>query len=164
MEEIARICAYLTKLGATLIGDLTDADLAVPSTPNGKTAGWLLGHLCVSGDFVRRKCGAPPFAPKEWGPKFAPGTQPSGASSGYPAMAELRTAFESIYGDLALMLPTMSADLLAAPSPFEGLPDGPLQNARKQFPTLGAFLTWIMTGHLAYHLGQLSEWKASRAK
>lgn len=164
MENIARACAHLTKLGVGLIGDLTDSDLAAPSAPNGKTAGWLLGHLCVSGDFVRRKCGAPPFTPKEWGAKFAPGTQPFSSASDYPPMMELRTTFERVYGDLARIAPTLSSDLLAGPSPFEALPDGVLQQVRARFPTLGSFLTWIMTGHLGYHLGQLSEWKATRKK
>lgn len=156
MENIARSSAHLVKLGETLIRDLTDADLATPSKPNGKTAGWILGHLCVTGDFIRRKCGATPLTPKEWGPKFTLGTQPSAESSDYPPMAELRAAFENVYADLAKLAPTLSDETLAEPSPFE--------QARDRFPTLGSFLTWLMTGHLGYHLGQLSEWKATRGK
>lgn len=162
MEDAARACAHLSKLGVELIRDLTDSDLSSRSAPNGKTAGWLLGHLCVSGDFVRRKCGGAPFTPKEWGAKFAPGTQPYSSASDYPPMAELRTAFEKVYNDLASIAPATPQDLLAGPAPFERLPDGALQQARTRFPTFGAFLTWIMTGHLGYHLGQLSEWKAGR--
>jgi hypothetical protein len=156
MENVSRSCAQLTKLGGTLIGDLTDADLASPSTPNGKTAGWLLGHLCVTGDFVRRKSGGTPLTPKEWGPKFTMGTKPSVVAADYPPMVELRTAFENVYGDLIKIAPTISPEVLAGPSPFQQTAD--------RFPTLGAFLTWIMTGHLGYHLGQLSEWKATRGK
>jgi hypothetical protein len=154
MENISRSCAQLTKLGETLISDLTDSDLASPSTPDGKTAGWLLGHLCITGDFVRRKSGAAPLTPKEWGPKFTIGTKPSTVAADYPPMAELRTAFEKVYGDLVKIAPTISPEILSGPSPFEQVSD--------RFPTLGAFLTWIMTGHLGYHLGQLSEWKATR--
>src|SRR6266540_4588682 len=108
MENAARTCAHLTKLGGSLIGDLTDADSARATTSDGKTAGWLLGHLCITGDFVRRKCGAAPMTPKEWGPKFNMGTQPSTVASDYPPMAELRTAFEKVYADLAAMAPTIS--------------------------------------------------------
>jgi hypothetical protein len=156
MENASRTCAHLTKLGVSLIGDLTDADLALPSTPNGKTAGWLLGHLCITGDFIRRKSGASPLTPKEWGPKFTIGTKPSTVAADYPPMAELRTAFENVYSDLAKLAPTLSAELLSAPGPFE--------QVRDRFPTHGAFLSWMMSGHLGYHLGQLSEWKATRKK
>jgi hypothetical protein len=156
MESAARSCAHLTKLGQSLIGDLTDADLAAPSTPGGKTAGWLIGHLCITGDFVRRKAGARPLTPKEWGPRFTIDTKPSAIASDYPPMAELRTAFENVYGDLIKLGPTLSSEILSGPSPFE--------QVRDRFPTMGAFLTWIMTGHLGYHLGQLSEWKATQRK
>jgi hypothetical protein len=30
-----------------------------------------------------------------------------------------------------------------------------------KFPTFGHFATYIMTGHLGYHLGQLSAWRAA---
>lgn len=152
MEEASRICAHLTKLGESIISGLTDDDLALPSAPNGKTAGWLLGHLCITGDFVRRKSGAAPMTPKDWGPKFNMGTTPSGTASDYPPMSELQSAFRNVYADLARIAPTLSADLLAGPAPFEPV--------RDRFPTFGAFLSWIITGHLGYHLGQLSEWKA----
>ena len=156
MHDISRSCAHLTKLGESLIGDLTDGDLAAPSTPNGKTAGWLVGHLCITGDFIRRKSGGTPMTPKEWGPKFNMGTKPSTLTSDYPPMSELRTAFKNVYADLAKLAPTLSEELLAGPAPFEPV--------RDRFPTFGSFLSWIMTGHLGYHLGQLSEWKANRAE
>jgi hypothetical protein len=156
MENASRTCAHHTKLGVELIGDLTDADLASPSSPNGKTAGWLLGHICITGDFIRRKSGGAPLTPKEWGPKFTIGTKPSSVALDYPPMAELRTAFEKVYSDLVKLAPTLSTELLSAPGPFE--------QVRDRFPTHGAFLSWIMTGHLGYHLGQLSEWKATRKK
>ena len=82
------------------------------------------------------------------------GTKPSTVAADYPPMAELRTAFEKVYGDLINIAPKISPEILAGPSPFE--------QVRDRFPTLEAFLTWIMTGHLGYHLGQLSEWKATR--
>src|SRR6266542_4974471 len=156
MEDIARVCAQLTKLGGSLINDLTDSDLAASSGPHGKTAGWLLGHLCITGDFVRRKCGRAPLTPKEWGPKFNMGTQPSSVASDYPPMGELRSAFEKVYADLAAMAPTISAEVLAGATPFEP--------ARARFPTMGAFATCVMTGHLGYHLGQLSGWRVARNK
>lgn len=155
MQDISNACAHLTKLGESLTADLTDSDLASQSTPNGKTAGWLVGHLCITGDFIRRKSGGAPLTPKDWGPKFNMGTTPSTNSSDYPPIAELRAAFKNVYADLTRIAPKLPADLLASPCPFELV--------RDRFPTFGSFLTWMMTGHLGYHLGQLSEWKAPRS-
>ena len=153
MKDAATICTHLLSYARPLLADLGDEHLATPAATSGKTAGWLIGHLCVTGDFMRRKSGRPPLTPKEWGPKFGPGTQPSRAREDYPSRDALRTAFEGIYDDLIALAPTLSAETLAAPSPFEP--------GRARFATAGSFLTWIMTGHLGYHLGQLYGWRCA---
>ena len=163
MEAAARTCTHLLGVARGLVADLGDADAAAPAAPTGKTPGWLLGHLSVSGDFVRRKFGAAPLTPKDWGPKFGPGTQPSHSPPDYPPMTELRAVFDGVYADLALIAPAISVDALSGPSPFANVSVAPeLALARDAFPTLGAFASWIMTGHFAYHLGQLSGWKEAR--
>jgi hypothetical protein len=86
-------------------------------------------------------------------PTFAPESQPSRDRALYPSMQELRTAFGEVYRDLAAIAPGLSAEVLAA--------DNPLAYSRARFPTFGEFLTYIMTGHLGYHLGQLSGWRAA---
>lgn len=153
MKDAATICRHLLTYAELTLPDLTDEHLALASETNGKTAGWILGHLCVTGDFVRRKCGRPPMTPKEWGPKFTIGSKPGLARDDYPRMDELRTAFVNIYRDLAEFTPTLSAEQLASPSPFEP--------GRNRFPTTGEFFQWVLTGHLGYHLGQLYGWRSA---
>lgn len=153
MKDAANICRHLLTYAELTIPDLTDEHLALVSEANGKTAGWILGHLCVTGDFIRRKSGRPPLTPKEWGPKFTIGSKPSRVREEYPPMEELRTAFLRIYADLADAAPTVPRELLDGPSPF------PAGAAR--FPTMGEFMTWILTGHLGYHLGQLYGWRSA---
>jgi hypothetical protein len=153
MKDAALICTHLLTYARPMLADLGDEHLALPAATSGKTAGWLIGHLSITGDFVRRKSGRPPLTPKDWGPKFGPGTQPSRARDDYPTMDELRTAFEGIYNDLISVAPTIPPEQLAAPSPFE--------SGRARFATAGEFMTWIMTGHLGYHLGQLYGWRSS---
>jgi hypothetical protein len=152
MQATSSICLHLIGYADKLFIDLTDEHLALASERGVKTAGWLIGHLCVTGDYTRRKIGRPPLTPKDWGPKFGPGTSPSRSRQDYPDMNALRAAFYGIYRDLAAVAPTLAPDLLATPNPFEP--------ARFRFATLGDFTTWIMTGHLGYHLGQLSEWRS----
>jgi hypothetical protein len=153
MNDAATICTHLLSYARPLLADLSDEHVAIPASTSGKTAGWLIGHLCVTGDFMRRKGGRPPLTPREWGPKFGPGTQPSRIRQEYPPMDDLRTAFEGIYEDLIVFAPTVLPEQLAAPSPFEP--------GRARFPTYGSFLTWIMSGHLGYHLGQLYGWRGA---
>lgn len=153
MRTSAELCTYLLGYAAPSLADLTDDHLALAPMPNAKTAGWILGHLCVSGDYVRRKCGRPPLTPKEWGPKFAPGTQPSRVATEYPPMAELTTVLDAVYRDLAAIAPTLSDELLNGVNPLE--------YSRHRFPTARGFFSHIMTSHLGYHLGQLSGWRAA---
>lgn len=153
MKDASAICLQLLSYAGPLVTDLGDEHLALAAANNGKTAGWLIGHLCITGDFVRRKAGRPPLTPKEWGPKFTIGTQPPRAREDYPDMDALRTAFDAIYRDLAAAAPTLTPEVLAAPNPFEP--------GRARFPTFGEFLTWVMTGHLGYHLGQLYGWRGA---
>jgi len=153
MNSVATVCRYLVTYAEPSLSDLTDEHLALSPTGEGKTAGWILGHLCVTGDYVRRKCDRPPLTPKSWGPRFAPESRPSTDRRDYPSMHELTSAFAAVYRDLAAIAPDVSAELLAAPNPLE--------YTRNRFPTFGEFLVYIMSGHLGYHLGQLSGWRAA---
>ena len=132
---------------------LDDSHRALEPVPGTKTAGWILGHLTITGDFGRRLCGLSPIAPREWRAMFAPGTTPNGDAATYPPMGEMIAAFRTIYRDLADHAPGSTAEALAAPNPFEP--------ARPVFPTGRDFLRYLLTGHLAYHLGQLSIWRAA---
>ena len=153
MKEAALICRHLLTYAELTLPDLTDEHLALVSETNGKTAGWIIGHLCVTGDFLRRKSGRPPMTPREWGPKFTIGSKPSRVRDDYPAMEELRSTFMKIYRDLAECAPDLPAELLAGPTPFEP--------GRSRFPTMRDFMTWVLTGHLGYHLGQLYGWRSA---
>ena len=153
MKTIANVCTHLIAYGEPSIADLTDEHLALCPAPGAKTAGWILGHLAVSGDYVRRKCGCTPMTPKEWGPRYAPGTQPAIDRAQYPSMNELRDAVRNIYKDLAVIGPSIPNEVLAAPTS--------LSYVRDAFPVFGDFVCHIMTGHLGYHLGQLVEWRSA---
>ncbi len=153
MKNAAHVCAYLVNYARPSIADLGDEHLALEPAPNAKTAGWILAHLCVTGDYVRRKLGSAPMTPKAWGASFAPGTKPSAVASDYPRMTELRDTFERVYLDLAAVAPTVPVTVLEQVNPLE--------LTRDRFPTAGQFFTYIMTGHLGYHLGQLSGWRAA---
>ena len=137
------------------LAGLEDAHRGLEPMPGLKTAGWLVGHLVITGDFARKLCGRPPLVPKEWRPLFSPGTSPGRDVGAYPPMQDLVAAFQAVYRDLIAGAPAASSETLAAPNPYEP--------ARGAFPTAGSFVVYILTGHLGYHLGQLSIWRAAAA-
>ncbi|MGH7656426.1 MAG: DinB family protein [Gemmatimonadaceae bacterium] len=153
METIARQCRYLTTLAAPVVADLTDAHRALEPSPGTKTAGWLVGHLAVTGDFARRLCGADTLCPKEWRALFNPGTHPSFDSGDYPPMRELTDALVSVYSGLSDAALRADAAALHAQNPF--VP------ARHALPTSGDFAAYLMTGHFGHHLGQLLTWRSA---
>lgn len=155
MRAAAIQSAFLLQQYERWFQDLGDAHRAQALVPGGKTAGWLLGHLVVTGDFARRLCGLAPLAPKDWRPLFAPGTTPSPDAASYPPMAALIATCRAVYQDLAARTADAPAETLAVPNPFEP--------ARGAFPTAADFVRYIMTGHFGYHLGQLSGWRAAAA-
>jgi hypothetical protein len=149
-ETIAAQCRYLLYTAESMLDGLGDEHAALEPTPGNKSAGWILGHLCITGDFARRLCGRKPIGPVEWRETFQPGTHASGVVS-YPAMDELCKKFREIYADLCDAYMTVDQSTLLIQNPFEP--------ARPAFPTANEMVPYIMTGPLGYHLGQLGDWR-----
>jgi hypothetical protein len=67
-------------------------------------------------------------------------------------MSELCENLKAVYRDLCAIVPSADPELLSKPHPYEA--------GRVDFPTAGDFVAYLMSGHLAYHLGQLVTWRA----
>jgi hypothetical protein len=63
-----------------------------------------------------------------------------------------RTA-RDVYRDLCDAAATADPASLAVETPYAPV--------RADMPTADIFVRYLMTGHLAYHLGQLTEWRAA---
>ena len=63
MQATVEQSTYLLALAEPVLTQLDDSHRALEPMPGAKTAGWLVGHLAISGDFARRLCGRPRFAP-----------------------------------------------------------------------------------------------------
>ncbi len=153
MQSSAAQCRHLLEQSNLILAGLGDSHLALEPQAGTKTAGWIVGHLAVTGDFARRLCGQPPLCPKEWRPLFSAGSQPSVERADYPAMAELCSAFRAVYSDLSTAALAADASKLAAENPYAP--------SRASFPTAGDFVAYLLAGHLGYHLGQLVAWRAA---
>ena len=153
MQPSIRQGHYLLSLADPILAGLGDLHLALEPEPGAKTAGWIIGHLAVTADFARRLCGRSPMCPAEWRALFNPGTQPSHDPSAYPPMATLCDALRRTHADLLNAGTVAGPELLAAANPYAP--------GRDAFPTAGDFAAYIMSSHLAYHLGQLVAWRAA---
>jgi hypothetical protein len=153
MDHAVAQCRELLDQSALLFRGLADSHRAFEPQPGAKTAGWLIGHLCVTGDFARRLCGRPPICPKEWRALFNPGSQPSTDPESYPAMTALQDTFRAVYTDLCDAAVAADAATLANENPYAP--------GREHFPTAGDFVAYLAAGHLGYHLGQLATWRAA---
>ena len=151
IEAFVPQCRYLQTVADGMLGDLRDEHSYLEPVPGNKTAGWLLGHLCITGDFARRLCGRKPICPREWRTTFMPGTTATAEGTMYPPMVDLTSRFREVYSDLCDAAMSPDEAVLSAPNLFEA--------ARAAFPTGREFVPYIMTGHLAYHLGQLGDWR-----
>lgn len=145
-------CRHLLTTYGPLLDGLDDSHRVNQPTPEGKTAGWLVGHLAVTGDFGRRLCGAKPICPAEWRARFNPGTKPSTNAADYPPMQEMVARLREVYADLPHSFESAGEKLTV---------ENPFAPGRASFPTSGDFAAYLMTGHLGYHLGQLYGWRAA---
>ena len=68
-------------------------------------------------------------------------------------MTVLCETFRAVYTDLIVAAAEADPALLAKPNPVD--------RARAPFPTCGDFVAYIVSSHLAYHLGQLFSWRAA---
>lgn len=144
---------YLMAQAESILSGLDDTHLALEPRPGTKTAGWLIGHLAVTGDFGRRLCRRTPICPVEWRAVYNPGTHPPNDTSAYPSLVVLCDAFRAVYADLGVAALEVEPEALTAVNPFAP--------SRAGFPTAGEFVAYLLTGHLAYHLGQLVAWRAA---
>ena len=144
---------YLLTLAESILDGLDDSHRALEPLTGTKTAGWLVGHLAVSGDYARRLCGRAPLCPASWAESYRPGSVPSDRPDDYPSMSTLIDAIRSVYRDLCMAVVEAESEALEAPNPYEPAADA--------FPTVRDFVAYLMTGHLGYHFGQLTAWRAA---
>ena len=153
MHDSVTQCRFLIREMEEITSDLNDEHRALQARPGTKTAGWLIGHIAVTGDYGRRLCGRAPLCPKEWRAIFNPGSQPSPNAEEYPSMQLLLRTAHDVYRDLCEAALNADPASLAIENPFAP--------GRADFPTAGVFVRYLMSGHLAYHLGQLTEWRSA---
>ena len=95
--------------------------------------------------------GLEPNCPTEWGELFGNGSTPTDDASRYPDRATLLAKLKEQHERVAKAYEAEDDASLAGEFPIEPL--------RQAFPTIGDGFNFLLVGHEALHLGQLSAWR-----
>ncbi|MEM7576420.1 MAG: DinB family protein [Planctomycetota bacterium] len=144
----------LGDIPADRFGRLPAADVGVVPTNH---PAWVYGHLGLYGPHILTFLGDERAdrlaAPDGWVPLFGMGSTCSNDVEGthYPPMSEIVEQFNRSYE--AALDATQRAD----DAVFEKAQ--PREDLRERFPTVGAFVNFMLTTHVALHVGQVSAWR-----
>lgn len=131
-----------------LTRDLSDEEYFTPAVPDANHAGWILGHIAVSEDFMVGKItGTGMRLPKTTHERFNGRSQCYADPTKYPARKEIDEMFRVARARTIEGLTSFNENKWGDQSP-EGVP-------KDFFPTLGAI--WSMIGtHSFWHIGQIA--------
>ncbi|MEQ9616578.1 MAG: DinB family protein [Phycisphaerales bacterium] len=138
-------------------GLLNGVDAAKAGTkPDGvdcNTPTFVLGHLAVYPDMILQMLGEPHETNEQYQNWFKHGVecQDDPDNTIYPPLSEVLARFKSRSEAAIAALEKADDELLASVNPNE--------NMRERLPTIGAMATFLLSAHVAFHLGQLSTWR-----
>ncbi len=117
---------------------------------------FVFGHLGLYPARVFSLTGGDPKpveAPAGWNDLFKAGVECRDDVDGtiYPSMEQITTQFFKAHEAAANYLRTLDDAKLLAVNPNEAM--------RERFPTVGALVSFLMSGHVMSHMGQISAWR-----
>ena len=135
----------------TLVHDLSDQQMVRQPQRVVNHPAWTLGHLAASSNHLAKMLGLESTFPAAWAEAFKTGAVPSGNAADFPTkdalLAELATQHERVTEALKT----------ADPALFDR--EHPSEGARKRFPTIGDYATFLISSHEGSHLGQIAAWR-----
>ncbi len=151
-EQETKIYRFQQGYAEGLLKDLDASKAFELICADGVSPAWIIGHLALVSNHVTAMLGGTPKVDTEaWGPLFGGGSVAAADGAGYPTWDELQAAFREGHGLITAAVEGATAEQLAQPNPVEMLREG--------LPTMGDFLSFVTTSHVALHLGQLSTWR-----
>jgi len=152
LEQEVKVYQFMLGYGEMVLADIAEEDCTKLICEGGVSPAWIIGHLGFVANRILALCGGEPKIDFDaWQPLFGGGTKPTEAAEGYPSWDELKDTWRQGHADLAAIAPTVSAEQLSQPNPNDRM--------KEALPTIEDFLSFVLTGHDAMHLGQLSTWR-----
>lgn len=112
---------------------------------------WSLGHLVTAAHGLCQLVGIESSLPDGWAETFKAGTPPDPDPTANPSKDELLAQHRGYHDRISQALPGLDTATLATPHPKEEM--------RPYFPTIGAQVVFMLTGHEMDHLGQIAAWR-----
>ncbi len=151
LDSEIKINRFMVGYCRMLVEGLADERLAEQPLPGVNHPAWILGHLAFSADRAAGLLGGGKVLSPDWVALFGPGSKPKAVRGDYPGKDELLHAVEHHFERARQQAAAATAELLAQPStnPY----------TKEALPTLQDAVTFLLTGHLGLHLGQLATWR-----
>lgn len=152
LENEITINKFLVGYGHMLVDDLDDARLADQPVEGINHPAWILGHLT----FVAHRAkvlitGGEVDLPEAFVKQFGPGSKLTADRKDYPSKVELVRMLDESHDQLQRAAAAATPEVLAKPSQHPRTKD--------KLPTINELVAFLMTGHFAVHLGQLTTWR-----
>lgn len=142
---------FLVEYTRNLVAGVDDSRLADQPLPGVNHPAWLLGHLAFAADGAGTFLGQPRQLDDAWKQKFGGGSVVSNVRSEYPDKDTLLRIFEERNAAAGQLMQSVTPEQYQAPNPHARL--------KESLPQAGQAVAFLMTSHLAIHLGQLSSWR-----
>jgi len=153
LNSAITINRFLLGYARMLMADIPAERMTEQPMPNVNHPAWILGHLAFSADRAIRVLGGEMLLTEEWAKPFLPGSQLSSQRSDFPSREELLQNLTRCFERAQQLAAAATPELLARPNP------NPNAQMRAGLPTIEDAVAFLLTGHLAAHLGQLSMWR-----
>jgi hypothetical protein len=151
LESEIQVNKFLLGYGLTLIRDIADERWTEQPMAGVNHPAWILGHLAWAADGALEKLGGQKSLPADWPDLFKAGSKPTATRSHYPSREALLHAVENNYQQLRKLAAAATPEQLAAPTTHP--------RAKDALPTLKEMASFLLTGHVGVHMGQLSSWR-----
>jgi len=152
LTQETKIYSFLLDYGEGLLDGIKPEQAGTLICEGGVNPAWIIGHLgLVANNALHILGGTPGIDIDRYKSLFSGGTQASTDPAAYPAWDELLTTWREGHAAVVATAADVSEDVLGAPNPIDRFRDA--------LPTTRDFLGFVLTGHEAVHLGQLSTWR-----
>jgi hypothetical protein len=150
-ESECNINRFLLGYARTMLAEIADERLIEQPLAGVNHPAWILGHLAYSGDGAVGVLGGQKALAADWIKRFGPGSKLSATRTDYPSKEELLQVLDERFDKARQLAAGAQPEKMASPNPNPRLKAG--------LPTVQDAVSFLLTGHLALHLGQLSAWR-----
>jgi hypothetical protein len=144
-----RAARRLLEISHGVLKDFDETQMTQPVAGAKNPPAFVLCHVLVANDGGLTLLGKPGLCPPEWRRAFGPGADPAAVKIPYPRKAALLSLLQESVGALSAAASAAGPEALNRP---HGIP----MFAGTEIETVSHVITLLLTGHGAFHLGQLS--------